>query len=53
MSLQDSNRAGDPICKICVSYYDCLLDNKEECEEWQMEQDSAMQDKKGGQLDAK
>lgn len=37
MSLQDSNRYRDPICKECISYYDCLLDDKEDCQSWQEE----------------
>jgi hypothetical protein len=35
MSIQDSNRYNDPICKECVMYHDCLLDDKEECVDWQ------------------
>jgi hypothetical protein len=39
MSLQDSNRYADPICIMCVLYYDCLLDDKTDCEDWREEND--------------
>lgn len=34
MGLAESNRYNDPICKECVSYYDCLFDDKEDCQDW-------------------
>jgi len=37
MSLQDSNRYGDLVCKECVLYYDCLIDYKEDCSWWREE----------------
>ena len=35
MSLQDSNRYDDWACKECVLYYDCMMDDKEDCDIWQ------------------
>jgi len=35
MGLQDSNRYGDRVCKDCVLYYDCLVDDKTDCDIWQ------------------